>query len=493
MKNTLLRACLLAALLLVALISTVACDSESPIAPSLPIESGASSVPDTATLTPNPGFSTPPASNNMSQMVNLIYHSNFPDGRTEQTVSFPVVVNSSATTISPFSCNGYTLVGFSGTPSGTSVNIHLGETLSVTAEAHLYSVWIKDSVTVNVRNPLGKDRTHVTDAGSTLASIPCGENIQGYIFRGYALQENGAPLDTAFSISNDLTLYEIFEPIAYTVSLRINDDVQTIECAHGDAIKLPTTCNIPGFEIEFWKETQTGSHYMPGESTKVEKDRSFVADLRAKALSVQIDWNGWHNAGAASELEVVYGETYSNLPTPADRAGWLHTGYSLDPEGRLPIDNDSTVTHDTDHIIYAQYSLITKRTFTWSGDNIKVSELVSNGIEIDLDGFDLNALRDAGYTAQIDVMASYNVRYTTYLWSCLSVNGTALHQTEKKGFLIKEGTTGTFCYSVDGIPVGALSYGKLAVIFRAEKNAFLDVNNMYHILPGTQITISFCN
>ena len=236
----------------------------------------------------------------------VTYHSN---NANNESVSYEYIGNETITSFSnPFVENGYHFINWNTNSGGTGTNYsqNVNITSSFDYDLDLYAQWSGNVYDVVFNHGNGTNTTYFlkyetgfyeTDPGDNLAGDPL-ENISpiirdGYIFHGYFTGENGT----------------------------------------GEQI-IDENWNIVGSNTFTLENTTIYAYW---------------------TLNSHIVYFNTNGGSPVSNMEVVYGLAYGDLPSPT-KANYEFVGWYLNPSfAGEAITSTTIVTQNTDHTLYAQW------------------------------------------------------------------------------------------------------------------------------------------
>lgn len=186
----------------------------------------------------------------------------------------------------------------------------------------------------------------------------------GYTFDGWYTGETGGAkvtADTVVDAEDDFCLYAHWIPQTITVYLMKDDVVVSyvIYVVYGGKYgELPKPVKN-GYVFDGWFTEKSGGTQITSSSTVTMTD-VFYPHWHAAAITVHFDVNDKNAVCEETYKDVIYKETYGELPTPI-MDGYEFTGWytkSAMGEGDK-IESNSTVNNYQEHTLYARWNAIT--------------------------------------------------------------------------------------------------------------------------------------
>ncbi|MCD8023328.1 MAG: InlB B-repeat-containing protein [Lachnospiraceae bacterium] len=133
-------------------------------------------------------------------------------------------------------------------------------------------------------------------------------------------------------------------------------EVSSQELKYGDLVSEPETPLKPGYTLDGWvtSEDESLAEEWDFSEDTVTESMTLYAVWTPAEITVKLDPNGGTIDGSteAAEKQVIFGETYGELPTP-EREGYTFDGWLYSGE---IITEDTTVTMTGEHVLTAQWS-----------------------------------------------------------------------------------------------------------------------------------------
>ena len=126
---------------------------------------------------------------------------------------------------------------------------------------------------------------------------------------------------------------------------------------YGDHVEMPEEPVKPGYEFIHWVTSE--DEYLAEEwnfsENKVETDVTLYAVWQPAAMTVKFDLDGgsFPDGNAAMEKQVIFGETYGELPVP-EKEGYVFDGWVYSQQ---IISEDTVVFMTGEHILMARWIL----------------------------------------------------------------------------------------------------------------------------------------
>ena len=135
-----------------------------------------------------------------------------------------------------------------------------------------------------------------------------------------------------------------------------------------------------GYDFAGWYTAKDGGdEILWNTPVSTPSNQTLYAHWTAHKLTVTL--NPGDNASVSPKsIDVIYGSSYSNLPTPI-RPGHDFTTWSLSEGGGSPVSTDTVVTTDADHTLWAQW-IARKYLITLDPGEGKISSLEPNPREV---------------------------------------------------------------------------------------------------------------
>lgn len=178
---------------------------------------------------------------------------------------------------------------------------------------------------------------------------------EGFTFKGFSLEENGAILDDEYLLSSDLTLYTVFEKEinVYTITFVYNNgmDNEVITVKEGTELSLPVDPTLENKQFEGWYK-DIECIYSFDFSTKIFRDYTLYAnyiDQTIFKISFILD-GGILN----EEIDSYNTQKSIRLPIP-EKEGFFFQGYYLDSEFTSDQVYILDENYHSDLTLYAKY------------------------------------------------------------------------------------------------------------------------------------------
>ena len=200
--------------------------------------------------------------------------------------------------------------------------------------------------------------------GAPYGELPVLDDRDGWLFIGWFTGQDGTGRHiTADSLveEGDDVLYAYWTANAYTVNYNANGgegEMESQNVAYDMVFDLsPNKFTRKYYKFGGWATNETGSVvYSDGETvSNLTAVAGGVVDLYAiwNTFSTQIKIN---IDGTETNLNLVVGSSYGELPVPAERTGWTFVGWFTEPDGSgRCITADSTVEEE-DGNLYAYWT-----------------------------------------------------------------------------------------------------------------------------------------
>ena len=285
----------------------------------------------------------------------------------------------------------YNFIGWADTDDATAGEYGAGDTISLSNNQTIYAVWKSDITTVNLDFDLngGEGEISAQSCSFTSANPNCTVTIPnvtptraGYNFLGWANSDTATVADYqqggSMSLSQDKTVYAVWELITNTVSLSFNlnggeGDVATQTCTVD--INNPTCdATIPsvdptrnGYNFIGWAEsdTATSAAYNSGDNVTINSNKTLYAvwQIITTTISLNFDLNGGEGDVATQSCAIDVEHPSCNVTIPntiPTRNGYNFLGWA-DSSSAITADYQpgGTVSLSGNKTIYAAWEIIT--------------------------------------------------------------------------------------------------------------------------------------
>ncbi|MGI6740204.1 MAG: MBG domain-containing protein [Brevefilum sp.] len=178
------------------------------------------------------------------------------------------------------------------------------------------------------------------------------ENPRSYAFGAFMLQEEVSVIPT------------------HTVTFNANGGTGTmdVQTANVPTKLIKNTFTRTGYTFSGWNTAANGS----GTAYADEVEYSFAADITlyaqwtANTYTVTFEANGGITPVPES-MEVTYGSAYGSLATTS-RTSYTFKGWFTAASGGTEVKADTLVTTDSDHTLYAQWTVLSMHTVTFNAN-----------------------------------------------------------------------------------------------------------------------------
>jgi uncharacterized repeat protein (TIGR02543 family) len=251
---------------------------------------------------------------------------------------------------------GCTFVGWSATKDGTAVDsITVGD-----ASAVYYPVFQKNKYVVNFL--VGGENYGWTEVyyGEQVVESFDEPTQDGYKFLGWSTSQNGSVIDLAkLTITENTTLYAVFEQITYSVTLYDKDNKASSEqIAEGATFKFPSLEAAEGYTFQGWSTTQGGVvEYCEGATLEITSAMTFYPVFQKNTYTVT-----FYNGDSRVTSQTVEHNNAATEPAAPAKTGYRFLGWSTTPNGSTIDLEKLTITENTD--LYAVFEQI-KYTVTF--------------------------------------------------------------------------------------------------------------------------------
>lgn len=271
---------------------------------------------------------------------------------------------------SSLSKSGYTFLGWSKTPTGTTVS----SPFIPTADTTLYARWSGQSYSVAFNSNGGSvsPSTVSFTTGGAGITLPSAGTLAGYNFAGWSETLNGTVISGAYSATGNITLYAKWTPIQYNITYNRGSIGSTTIPATGQLSNFPsnststsstvitldssidtsTVLSNTTYVFTGWKESGTNAVYKGGDAYRMSaSDVTFTAQWVA-VYTVSYILNGGSGSVPA---DVTRTDQFSESLTTVvpTRAGFTFSKW-VDQKG---IDVTSIFTVNADrYLLYAVWT-----------------------------------------------------------------------------------------------------------------------------------------
>lgn len=267
---------------------------------------------------------------------------------------------------------GYSFIGWSVNGSAPAIAGSYSTNASVTLKA----IWQANTylVTYNTNGATGAPQpataNYTTDATAvTLATV--GTMVKpGYTFGGWSTTANGTALSGTYATLVDVTLYAVWNAIAYSVSydLRGGTSVVPTEANHviGDRFNLASAPTLNGFYFAGWNDGT--STYQAGYSYQVGAANVQLTAVWVQIFYVHYNFNGSLDAAPADNPQLD-GTVIASITAPT-RTGYTFAGWR-DQSGALIGAGSNFTVGATHFILNAEWQAISRTvTYVNSGGQV---------------------------------------------------------------------------------------------------------------------------
>ncbi len=260
----------------------------------------------------------------------------------------------------PDSVYGYDFAGWSTKPDGTTI-INDKSVVSIKGDHTLYAV-LRPHVTTIICNGNGgvseADRLHI-EFNQKYKDLPKAYR-KGYTFDGwYDSPEGGRRIDEQCTVDSteDVALYAHWIANEYVVEF---DSCGGQKCESKQVVfdtcygELPSNIEKCGYSFLGWYTKARGGELVTSESVLKSAEKHILyAHWKGNEYTISYDACGG-TVNADNKL-VVFGDCYGYLPD-AQKEGAYFAGWYTESEGGINLDENSIVSIDQDHILYAHWT-----------------------------------------------------------------------------------------------------------------------------------------
>lgn len=277
----------------------------------------------------------------------------------------------------------------------------------------------------------------------------------GYTFIGWWTEAEGGQQivsSTVVEIIQNQTLYAHWSVNTYTVSFETfcNESFAPVRIVFDTPYGSLPRPDKRGYTFVGWyTESEGGQHITETSTLKIGEDSTLYAHWKANSYVVSFDANS--GVVNSESITVVFDSGYPQLPV-AERYGYEFMGWYTALENGEPVEMDTTVSIDRDHVLYARWSarLITVEFDTDGGD----AQYTNMAYKYDSPYGKLPWCVRVGYTfmgwqtadgdfIKIDtVIDSVENIKVTAIWEAISynvvldANGGSMSETEETAFVV---------------------------------------------------------
>ncbi|MDE7168414.1 MAG: InlB B-repeat-containing protein [Clostridia bacterium] len=263
--------------------------------------------------------------------------------------------------------DGYELKGLSTTPDGEG-----GWTVTIPKDAEspvkLYAIWEEEepllpqedkyTITFDMHDH-GTAPADITDATALPAELPEVEDVDGWLFAGWYLDENfETPAEAGATIIEDTTLHALWVqiPIPPHPDFNITFDMH----GHGDApadiidtetlpAELPTVEDVDGWTFVGWYldenfETPAEAGAIINDDTTLHAKWEQASRPVKPGYTITFDMHGHGTAPADISNAIMLP---AELPEVEDVDGWGFAGWYLDEDFETPAEAGAFISGDT--------------------------------------------------------------------------------------------------------------------------------------------------
>ena len=200
---------------------------------------------------------------------------------------------------------------------------------------------------------------------------------EGYTFKYWSLEENGAAYDFNTKITKDTTFYSVYSVNSYKVSFIDNGtkyiEDETIEY-NKVAVKPETDPNKEGYTFRYWSLEENGAAY--DFNTKITKDITLYSVYSVNSYKVSFIDNGTKYI----EDEIIeYNKVAIKPENDPSKAGHTFKYWSLEENG-IAYDFNTKITKDT--TLYSVYEANEYTVKFMDGDNLFKQEQIKYGLKV---------------------------------------------------------------------------------------------------------------
>ena len=200
---------------------------------------------------------------------------------------------------------------------------------------------------------------------------------EGYTFKYWSLEENGAAYDFNTKITKNTTLYSVYSINNYKVSFIDNGtkyiEDETIEY-NGVAVKPETDPSKEGYTFRYWSLEENGTVY--DFNTKITKDITLYSVYSVNSYKVSFIDNG---TKYIEDETIEYNGVAVKPETDPSKVGHTFKYWSLKENGTA-YNFNTRITKDT--ILYSVYDANEYTVKFMDGDNLFKQEQVKYGLKV---------------------------------------------------------------------------------------------------------------
>lgn len=265
-----------------------------------------------------------------------------------------------------FTREGYTLVGWETTVSGSTAVFFLGSSFTVSANTTLKAHWVANSniVVLNANGGVGNVDPYIAYSDGHITLPTSGFTRQGYTLEGWFLSDDTSaiyPKGYIYTPSDYVTFYAYWLPSSAstsTVTINANGGTggYTQKVETGKKIVLPISgINKSGSTLVGWADssTATSSVYSKGDKVTINSSVTIYAYWGAQASYVTVSFN-LNNGIGSIQPQTIAINTAATQPNDPTRPAHIFTGWKISG-GDAWSDWSAPVT--TDMTLVAQWEL----------------------------------------------------------------------------------------------------------------------------------------
>ena len=200
---------------------------------------------------------------------------------------------------------------------------------------------------------------------------------EGYTFKYWSLEENGAAYDFNTKITKNTTLYSVYSINNYKVSF-IDNGTKYIEDENieynGIAVKPETDPSKEGYTFRYWSLEENGTVY--DFNTKITKDITLYSVYSVNSYKVSFIDNG---TKYIEDETIEYNGVAVKPETDPSKVGHTFKYWSLKENGTA-YNFNTKITKDT--ILYSVYDANEYTVKFMNGDNLFKQEQVKYGLKV---------------------------------------------------------------------------------------------------------------
>ena len=290
-----------------------------------------------------------------------------PNGGSMDTTSITVTYGSTYGTLPTPTQDNYVFDGWYTAATG-GTKITSSTKVATAADHRLYAHWTGKAIDVyfNAKGGEVSEAKKTVNYAGTYGTLPTPTRT-GYTFNGwYTAATDGTEITSSTKVTSksNHTLYAQWTPRTYTVSFSPNGgsmETTSMEVTYDSIYGTLPTPTKTGYTFDGWYTAVTDGTKITS-STKVTtaSNHRLYAHWTARTYTVYFSPNG--GSMETTSMEVTYGSTYGDLPTPT-REKFVFDGWYTAATDGTKVTSSTKVKTASNHRLYAHWTKNTATSF----------------------------------------------------------------------------------------------------------------------------------